>query len=280
MEHMKLGEMDIYWLSGGEIHLDGGAMFGVVPRVLWSKKYPVNDQNQVLLRTDPILIQTAGKNILIESGMGNDKLSDKQLNIFGVTEQSEVEKDLNKLGLCKKDIDMVLMTHLHFDHACGLTRWEGDRLVPAFPDAVHVVNHIEWEEMKSPNIRSRSTYWEENWKPITDLVRTYDKAYRVIDGIELIHTGGHSRGHAIIRLESKGEKAYHLADILPTHAHQNPLWVMAYDDYPMNSIYAKQKWIQQAVEEDAWLLFYHDPYVRALKWDQKGNIVEQLKRTD
>lgn len=276
MDQLQIGDFKLYWLNGGQIRLDGGAMFGVVPKTLWTRHYPCNDANQIILRTDPILIQAHGKNLLIESGMGNGKLTEKQLKNYGVMEESGVGRSLQELGLTEADIDYVLMTHMHFDHACGLSRWEEGSLVPCFPNAVHLVNNIEWEEIKQPNIRSRNTYWEANWQPISDLVQIFDNSVNVLDGIEMIHTGGHSHGHAIIRLQSNGEIAYHFADIMPTHAHRNPLWVMAYDDYPMDSIFAKERLIPNAAAENAWIIFYHDPYVRAIKWDQEGSVKDKI----
>jgi glyoxylase-like metal-dependent hydrolase (beta-lactamase superfamily II) len=278
MEQLKVGKITLTWLNGGVTHLDGGAMFGVVPKPLWSKKYPCNDNNQIALRTDPILVQADGKNMLIESGIGNGKLSDKQKRNFGVTEESALEQSLHEFGLTTNDIDIVMITHMHFDHACGLTKWEGGRLVPTFPRAQIITSQVEWDEMRHPNIRSRNTYWKENWEPIVEQVVPFEKEKEVANGIKMIHTGGHSDGHSIILMESDGEMAIHMADLLGTHAHQNVLWVMAYDDYPMTSIFAKQKWIPYAIENQAWFTFYHDVYYRALKWDENGNIIAHVKR--
>lgn len=278
MESLKIGKITLTWLNGGVTHLDGGAMFGVVPKALWSKKYAVNEKNQIELRTDPILVQTAGRNFLIEAGIGNGKLTEKQKRNYGVTEESKVEESLRSLGLTVDDIDGIIMTHLHFDHACGLTRREGDEFVPVFPNAKIYCTEKEWAEMRNPNIRSRNTYWEINWKGITDRVVTFSDEAEIYPGIRMIHTGGHSDGHAIVLIESEGETAIHLADLLPTHAHQNVLWVMAYDDYPIDSIRQKQKWIPYGVEKNAWFLFYHDAVYRALKWDKDGSITESLNR--
>ncbi|MFC4183230.1 YtnP family quorum-quenching lactonase [Saccharococcus thermophilus] len=278
MEQLKVGKITLTWLNGGVTHLDGGAMFGVVPKPLWSKKYPCNENNQIELRTDPILVQVDGKNMLIESGIGNGKLSDKQKRNFGVTEESALEQSLHELGLTTDDIDIVMVTHMHFDHACGLTKWEGDRLVPTFPRAQIITSQVEWDEMRHPNIRSRNTYWKENWEPIVEQVVPFEKEKEVANGIKMVYTGGHSDGHSIIVMESDGEMAIHMADLLGTHAHQNVLWVMAYDDYPMTSIFAKQKWIPYAIEKQAWFTFYHDAYYRALKWDENGNITAHVKR--
>ncbi|BDG46118.1 MBL fold metallo-hydrolase [Parageobacillus sp. KH3-4] len=278
MEQLQIGKIKMTWLNGGVTHLDGGAMFGVVPKPLWSKKYPSNDNNQIELRTDPILVQVDGKNILIESGIGNGKLSDKQKRNFGVTEEAKLEQSLGQLGLTPNDIDIILMTHMHFDHACGLTKREGDRLVSAFPRAEIITSEIEWDEMRQPNIRSRNTYWKENWEPVAEQVVLFKKEKEVVSGIKMVHTGGHSDGHSIIIMESDEEMAIHMADLLATHAHQNVLWVMAYDDYPLTSIFEKQKWIPYAIEKQAWFTFYHDAYYRALKWDENGNIIAHVKR--
>src|SRR5699024_2483781 len=140
MEQLKVGKATLTWLNGGVNFLDGGAMFGVVPKPLWSRKYPVNDKNQVELRTDPILLQLDGKNYLIDTGMGNGKLTDKQMRNFGVLEESSVEQSLRELGLSNEDIDCILMTHMHFDHACGLTKIDGDGYAPVFPGTPIIVS--------------------------------------------------------------------------------------------------------------------------------------------
>ncbi|MCH1625355.1 YtnP family quorum-quenching lactonase [Ferdinandcohnia quinoae] len=278
MEKLKIGDITLTWLSGGITYLDGGAMFGVVPKPLWTRKYPVNDKNQIELRTDPILLSVGDKYILIESGIGNDKMSEKMKRNMGVLEESSVEQSLQELGLSSSDIDIVLMTHMHYDHACGLTKWENDRLISTFDNAIIYTSDVEWEEMKNPNIRSRNTYWKENWEAIQSQVRTFHGEQEIIDGIKMFHTGGHSDGHSIITIENQGELLIHMADIMPTHAHQNVLWVMAYDDYPMTSIEQKQKWMKTGMDNHAWYSFYHDAHYRAIKWDNNGEIIESVKR--
>ncbi len=278
MEQMKIGDLTLTWLNGGVTFMDGGGMFGVVPKPLWSKKYPPNDKNQVELRSDPILVQVDGRNILIDSGIGNGRFTEKQIRNYGIKEESKVEEDLKKLGLSTDDIDTILMTHLHFDHVMGLAKYENDELVPTFKNATIYTTNIEWNEMRNPNIRSRNTYWEENWKPIEHQVQTFDDELEVLPGIKMIHTGGHSDGHAIIVIERTGEKFIHLADIMPSHAHDNVLWVLAYDDYPMTSIAQKQKWFLQGRKEQAWFFFYHDYKYRAIKWNDQGEVIDSLLR--
>lgn len=281
MDELLFHNMKLTWLNGGVTALDGGAMFGVVPKPLWSRKYPVNEKNQIELACEPILIQYEGKNYLIDSGVGFGKLNEKQLRNFGVSEESAIFESLKELGLSPEDIDAVLMTHLHFDHAGGLTYWEGEQLVPSFPNADIYVTQIEWDEMRHPNIRSRNTYWKENWEPVQHLVQPFDGELEVAPGINMIHTGGHSEGHAIIKLEQNGEVLVHMADIMPTHAHQNPLWVLAYDDYPMTSVFAKERLMKEALEHGYKFIFYHDAYYRMIQWDASGKeIVDSLKRSN
>ncbi|MDQ0272224.1 YtnP family quorum-quenching lactonase [Cytobacillus purgationiresistens] len=269
METLQIDDLKFTWLRGGVTHLDGGAMFGVVPKPLWSRKYPSNDNNQIQLRTDPILIQWEGQNILVESGLGNNKMDEKQKRNYGALEESKVDEDLQSLGLTPEDIDYILMTHLHFDHACGLTKQENDGFVSAFPNAKIVSSKIEWDEMRNPNIRSRNTYWKENWEAITNQVIIFEGEWS-LGPIRMVHTGGHSDGHSILVIETGEQLLIHMADIMPTHAHQNVLWVLAFDDYPMDSISAKQKWMKIGLEKNAWFLFYHDAIYRAVKWEQDG----------
>ncbi|MCG1027747.1 YtnP family quorum-quenching lactonase [Virgibacillus halodenitrificans] len=278
MEKLQVGRAKLTWLSGGVNFLDGGAMFGVVPKALWSKKYPHNEKNQIELRTDPILLQIDNKNYLIDTGMGNNKLNEKLLRNFGVLEESYLESSLANLGLTVDDIDAVLMTHLHFDHACGLTRPEGDTYESVFKNATIYTSAVEWNEMKNPNIRSVNTYWKMNWEPIVDQVETFDTELEITEGLKMVHTGGHSDGHCILTFTDGEEHFIHMADLMPTHAHQNKLWALAYDDYPVTSVHEKEKWMNKGYKKEAWYTFYHDAYFRAIKFNQEGNKVDEVAR--
>ncbi|MCW1928559.1 YtnP family quorum-quenching lactonase [Bhargavaea beijingensis] len=280
MDHYQFHGIELTWLDGGFNRLDGGAMFGPVPKVLWSRKYEVDGDNKIPLATEPILVRTHGKNILIESGLGSGKLTEKQVRNLGVTRESNIEDSLGELGLTPEDIDIILMTHLHNDHAAGLTRREGDGYTSVFPNAEIHVSQIEWDEMREPNIRSRNTYFRENWEPVQDQVKTFQDRVEAVPGIEMIHTGGHSAGHAIIKITKNGETLIHMADLMPTHAHQNPLWVLAFDDYPMDSIYSKERLMKEALENGYRFIFYHDAFYRMIQWDESGKkITDSMERT-
>jgi glyoxylase-like metal-dependent hydrolase (beta-lactamase superfamily II) len=273
----RIGEFELTWLNGGRFELDGGAMFGVVPKALWRKKYPANEENYIPLAASPILVKTPGALVLIESGLGN-KLTDKQKKIFRVQEEWSLEADLKQLGLTREDIDIVILTHFDFDHAGGVVMQDTDgRLALSFPRAKHVLQKKEWEDVMNPTIRSINTYWPVNnelMRGSRNLELVSGEA-EIVPGMRVIQTGGHNSGHQIVKMESNAEKAVHMGDLLPTHAHFNPLWVMAYDNYPLDSIAMKEKLIKAAVNDRAWFTFYHDAFIHACRFDEAGNVVER-----
>lgn len=275
---LNLGKFELVWLNGGRFELDGGAMFGVVPRVLWKKKYPCDEENFIPLVAWPILVRTPEANILIETGIGN-KLDEKQKNIFRIREEWDVIHDLGDLGLQKEDINHVILTHYDFDHAGGVIM-QDDRgeLSLTFPAARHIIQKSEWDDVLTPNKRSMNTLWPINNELLRDSpnLELINGDFTVEQGVTVIPTGGHNRGHQIVRIESDGEVAFHLGDLLPTHAHFNPLWVMAYDNYPLDTIKQKERFEKIALEEKAWLIFYHDPFSPACKFDKEGSVVAKI----
>ena len=273
----RIGDLELTWLNGGTFELDGGAMFGVVPKVLWQKKYPPTEDNYIPMTAWPILVRTPQALVLIESGFGN-KLTDKQKKIYRVREDWSVVEELKLLGISREDIGFVVLTHYDFDHAGGVVMQETDGTLGfTFPKAKHLLQKKEWHDVLNPNIRTINTYWPLN----NELMRTstnlhlIDGRYEVVPGITVVHTGGHNKGHQIVTIESKGEKALHLADLLPTHAHANPLWIMAYDNFPMESIALKEQWMKQGVAEGVWFTFYHDAFMTACKYDDKGMVTDR-----
>lgn len=273
----KIGDFELTWLNGGRFELDGGAMFGVVPKALWQKRYPADADNCIQLLASPVLVRTPANLVVIESGIGN-KLTEKQRKIFRVREEWDVPRELEQLGIDRDAIDHVILTHYDFDHAGGVVmRDDAGSLTITFPQAKHVLQKREWDDVIAPNIRSINTYWPVNNELMrgSRLLEYVEGQVEIVPGITVIHTGGHNSGHQIVRLSSKGETAYHLADLLPTHAHFNPLWVMAYDNYPMESIALKEQWIQKGIAEQAWFTFYHDVFLCACKFDEAGNMVQR-----
>jgi len=273
---LQVGSISIHWLSGGHFRLDGGAMFGPVPKILWQKQFDVDDQNLIGLCNDPILIRTPDKNIIIDTGLGN-KLTFKQQQIFQVGPPWDIPTSLDLLGLSRNDIDFVLLTHCDFDHAGGIVMHdESDKDCLTWPNAVHILQQREWYDVTHPNRRALSTYFPENFRELerTGDFELVDGDRRICNGVKVLHSGGHTRGHQIIEIESCGETAVHLGDLFPTRAHVNPLWVMAYDNFPLDVIDLKEQYFSEYAIRDSWFLFYHDPLIRACKLNKDRTITE------
>ena len=275
---LSLGDTDITWLNGGEFELDGGTMYGAVPKVLWNKKYPADADNYIRLLNAPLLVRGKGHNILIDSGLGC-KFSEKQREIFRVCREWSLIRDLAELGLGREDIDTVILTHCDFDHAGGIVM-PGDSGAPAltFPRARHIIQRREWEDVLQPDIRSIHTYWPENFTGLADsgLLELVDGEAEIVPGITVRHTGGHTRGYQLVEISGSAGCAIHLGDLLPTHTHVNPLWIMAYDNYPMDVIKLKQELVPRYRERNCWFTFYHDIHMYACRLDEKGRVTEQI----
>ena len=278
MDGFNIGDVSLTWLNGGAIHLDGGAMFGVVPKPLWSRRYEANEKNQIKERTDPILLQVGDKKIMLESGIGYGKLTEKQKKNFGCNEESGIKSSLNEMGIKPEEIDYVLLSHMHFDHASGLTeRVAEGEYAAVFPRAGIIVSSEEWYEMRNPNKRSGNTYWRRNWEAVADRVETFESEREILPEVKMFKTGGHSKGHSVILIESRGERAVYMGDLMGTHAHFPSLWVMAYDDYPVDSVHVKEDLVYKEVCAGSWFIFYHDIYYRAVKWNEDGEIIKTVK---
>ncbi|MBZ0157777.1 MAG: MBL fold metallo-hydrolase [Alphaproteobacteria bacterium] len=275
---LALGDFELIWLDGGRFELDGGTTFGPVPKVLWGKKYPCDAENYVPISAWPVLVKTPQALVVIEAGLGN-KLTEKQKQIFRVRGEWRVPQDLASLGLRREDIDYVLLTHYDWDHSAGVVMQEEGELKLTFPRARHVVQRKEWEDVLHPNRRSGSTYWPVNSELLRQSgnLELVDGAEEVVDGIRVLLSGGHTRGHQIITMESRGERAIHLGDLLPTHAHFNPLWITAYDNFPLDSIAMKEQWERWALEHGAWFTLYQDGSYLACRFDEKGNVMEKVE---
>ncbi len=278
MKKFHIGNFDLFWLDGGKFELDGGSMFGVVPKILWQKKYPSNDENYIPLIAYPILIKTPDALVLIETGLGN-KLTEKQKKIFRVNEEWTILDNLNALSIKREDINFVILTHYDFDHAGGVVMQNFDgNLTLTFPRAKHIIQQLEWEDVLNPNRRSVNSYWAINFEILKEqgTIELVNGSRELCKGISVFHTGGHTKGHQIVQIESHNEVAFHLGDLLPTHAHYNPLWIMAYDNFPLDAIRAKEEWEHKTPPGKAWFTFYHDQFMKACRFDEKGNVIDPV----
>ncbi|MBU1405009.1 MAG: MBL fold metallo-hydrolase [Proteobacteria bacterium] len=272
----RLGAFTIRRLQGGVFEVDGGSMFGVVPKALWEQKCAATPDNHVLLANSPMLLHTGQSNVLIETGLGN-KLTPKQKGIFRVRAEWELVAGLARLGLCREAISHVILTHGDFDHAGGVTMLgDSGGLELTFPAAMHYMQRQEWEDVLAPNIRSADAYWPENFAGLVEgkNLHLVDGEEEIMPGVRVERTGGHTRGHQAVWLESGGQIALHLGDLLPMPCNSNPLWITAYDNFPLDSVAAKERFLAQAGAKDAWLLFYHDPKILACKLDGDGAVRE------
>lgn len=271
---LRLGTFEIDWLEGGRFQIDGGCMFGVVPKILWQKKWPAAEDNTITLANAVLLIRTPKSNLIIDTGLGN-KLSAKQQKIFQLHQEWAIPQSLKKFGLSRHDIDHVILTHGDFDHAGGITMLsaQGETTL-TFPQAIHYLQEQEWQDISNPNRRSANTYWPINFNGLTvgKNLHLIEGEEEILPGVRLCRTGGHTQGHQAIWLESAGQHALHMGDLLPSTAYGNPLWITAYDNFPLESIAAKEKLLSQASTQKAWLLLYHDPHSLACKFDNNGQL--------
>lgn len=256
---MKLGNLEFHIISDGHCYLDGGAMFGVIPKPLWEKKAKPDARNRIQLAMNCLLVCAGGKRILIETGAGT-KWSHKLRDIYGF-DGSRLLNGLRHHGLSAEDIDVVVDTHLHFDHCGGNTRVEKDKVVATFPNARYVVQRGEYEHAVNPTERDRASYFSDNYVPLKEAGKLSllegDRA--IAPGVELIRVPGHTAHMQCVKLSAGGKTAFAFADLVPTTAHLPLPWIMGYDLYPMQTLENKKKWIAQVVREEWLALFVHDP---------------------
>jgi glyoxylase-like metal-dependent hydrolase (beta-lactamase superfamily II) len=276
---MQLGDYRIEIIPDTEFRLDGGAMFGVVPRVLWEKVSPPDALNRIRLNMNCLFVETPTEKILIETGIG-EKWTEKQTKIYGIFRTRTFAETLfEKTGCAPEDITIVVNTHLHFDHAGGNTIFKGEvritnaelnenpkpktqnqRLIPQFPNARYYVSESEFRAAENPHERDRASYLAENWRPLQESGQLELKPdeYEVVEGLSVQKIRGHSETMQTVCLKRGGETLYCFADLIPTVAHLPYAWIMGYDLFPTETLEAKKILIPQAVRENWICLFYHD----------------------
>jgi glyoxylase-like metal-dependent hydrolase (beta-lactamase superfamily II) len=271
---MKLGSAQIFLLSDGQFRLDGGSIFGVVPKVLWEKVLPADELNRVPMALNCLLILSEGKRILVDTGYGH-KVSAKQREILGLQRQGGgLLEDLQRLGFGASDIDIVINTHLHPDHCGGNTVHRDGAPVPAFPAAEYWIHYREWEDACSPNERTRKTYLAADFYPLQQAgrLRLVYGNVRVTNEVRCVATRGHTRGHQSVVIESGGEAAVFLGDLAARAVHLERLpWTTAFDTEPMQTLEAKRAMRDWAWEKRAILFFGHDVQAPAGRLHKEGD---------
>ena len=275
----KLGRFTLHTLDAGSLKLDGGAMFGVVPKPLWERRIPADERNRIPLRMRCLLVETPDALVLIDNGLGN-KESDKFKDIYGIENAgspTRLEDALKAAGYKPDDVDIMIDTHLHFDHAGGNTTIdEAGEIKLTFPKARYVVQRGEFEWAHSRNERVQASYLVNNFDPVEKAGRFefVEGATEIIPGISVRPTPGHTPHHQSVVIQSEDETAIFLADVMPTSAHLPLPWIMGYDVEPLVTLESKRSLLSQA-RQDKWLLvFEHDPTVA---W---GYISEDEKRPE
>jgi glyoxylase-like metal-dependent hydrolase (beta-lactamase superfamily II) len=259
-----LGGFRLHALEAGLQRLDGGAMFGVVPKPLWERRIPADARNRIPLALRCLLVETRHALVLVDTGVGN-KEDEKFQEIYGIENRGEptrLEDAIRAVGHQPEDVDIVISTHLHFDHAGGNTRREGDgRIVPAFSRARYVVQRQEYEFAQLPNERIRASYMAANYEPLAAAARWdfVEGEAEVVPGIQVLPTPGHTPHHQSVLIRSEGRTACFLADLVPTAAHLPLPWIMGYDLEPLVTLETKRALLARARREEWLLVFEHDP---------------------
>ena len=279
----QLGEWKISVLETGTFWLDGGAMMGSVPKVLWKKTNPPDSENRIELSLRCLLLDNGKNKVLIETGMGN-KFDEKFSKMFNINQSKNPLSDtLSKHGYSNKDITHVILTHLHFDHSGGATKidLEGS-VVPSFPNAKYYISQSNWDAGINPNPRDRASYLRENYVPIHDagLFEFVSSNSIILPGISTYTVDGHTTGQQLIKIESNKEVLVFCSDLIPLESHLKIPWIMGYDLNAQLTLEEKTKFLKSASKNNWWLFFYHDPKTVAVKIKEDVKYYKILDRLD
>lgn len=235
-------------------------MFGAIPRVLWSRLSPPDELNRIVLGLNSLLVRTGQANVIIDTGIG-EKLEPKWVKIYDRDFSQDLLSSLAQVGLEPEEVDGVILTHLHFDHCGGNTRFdEGGEVVPTFPRARYFVQRLEWEYALNPDPRSQVGYPPENFLPLQERGQVYllDEDAQIMDGIRVTVTGGHTPGHQIVRIESREQTALFLGDLVPTTSHLKIPYITSYDLHPLVTMRVKEAVLGEALKEGWLVVLGHD----------------------
>jgi len=270
-----VGSLELISLYDGFFRLDGGAMFGVVPKALWEKKAPPDEANRIPMTMRPLIVRDGTRTMLIDAGLG-DKENAKFYSMYAADRARTLDNALEEAGIAPEDIDIVLASHLHFDHAGGFTVRDKTGVVrPRFPNARYVIRRGEWNDATKPHERNRASYLADNFVPLKEagVIDFLDEDGSVMPCVRVQRTGGHTMHHQIIWIESGADRAVFLADLMPTSAHLPDPWIMGYDLYPMDTLFAKQAFARAVARRETLVFFEHDPVIpAAFITEQQGKL--------
>ncbi len=271
---MKIGAYNIYPIETGTFWLDGGAMFGVVPKVLWEKTNKSDERNRVQLAARCLLIVGNGKTILMDNGNGR-KITDKFRDLYTLEmESGELNKSLAKHNIKPDQVTDVILSHLHFDHAGGSTIKENDKLIPAFPNARFYVQKSQWENSLKPTERDQASYSKDDYLPLQEygVLQLVDGEKELFEGISVLVSSGHTPALQMLKISDGSSTLFYPADLAPFTSHIPLPYIMGFDLQPLNTLADKKRIFKQAVDEDWTLFFEHDTVVAAgkIKITDKG----------
>lgn len=277
---MKIGSYEVCSLETGGFALDGGAMFGVIPKALWQRKIPADDENRIPLALRVLLLVGEGRVILVDTGLG-DKFPPRQQAMYAIDPELSLAKALAAHDLSPADVSDVILTHLHFDHAGGATIRQGEGFAPAFANAVYHVQQRNWDWAHDPSEKDRASYLPENFACLagSGQLRLHQAPapaafvpgkmaptapeIEILPGISAWLSDGHTIGQQLVRVHDPEQSLIYCADIIPTSAHLGLPWIMGYDLQPLLTMEEKRRLLQQAAEQGWIIVFEHDPYMPA-----------------
>ena len=276
---MKFGDFEIETFVEQRFKLDGGSMFGIVPRSIWQKLVTPDENNLIDFVSNVFVLKAHGKNFIFDCGLG-DNLTDREKKVYGTTGESHISDGLQKIGLTEDDINFVLLTHLHTDHSGGAVIQVDDTYLPRFKNAKYIVSEMEYDFAMKPNERTAAAYKPERFQALRDSgqLKLIDGDVELFQGINLIHTGGHTPGHYAIEMESQGEKVFYYADIFMAATHLPVTFVSSSDLFPLDTMAVKRKKLPEIIENNVTMAFDHDtktPFAK-VKADGKRFAVEKV----
>ena len=273
---LKLDDKEVYSIVDNSFKIDGGSMFGVVPKIIWERMMVPDESNRITLDLNLLLVKAESKNILVDSGIG-DTLNEKQKKIYGVEKESNLEKGLFEIGLKPEDIDLVILSHLHLDHAGGIVKFnsQGEK-VPRFPKAKHVIQTEEWKYALQPDERTKATYMVENFQVLDEygLIELVKGDREIVPGIRVKLTGGHTKGQQVVFIQGGDKTILYPGDIIPTISHLRIPYVAGVDIYPLEVMEVKKKLIQDCLEYNWMIAFDHEIETRLCYLEKMNDKIE------
>lgn len=277
---VTIGPYTLRTIETGRFRLDGGAMFGIIPKPLWEKKIASDEKNRIPLNMRCLLIEGAGRRILIDTGIGT-MFDDKFATIYGVDHtEASLHESLSEAGLAAEDITDVLLTHLHFDHAGGCTQETENGVVPAFPAATYHVQRDHWSAAHAPSLREKNSFRRPTFDPIeaAGQLNLLDGPQTLWPGIDVLPINGHTEAQQMVKIsDGAADTLLYAADLVPTTAHVPPVWNMGFDIRPLVTIDEKHTYLKRAADEGWTLFFEHDPAVEIADIARSGHGFEVVR---